>query len=122
MEKPRDLAERTMRFAVAAISLVEQLPRGTTGDILGKQLLRAATSIGANYREARKARSTPDFISKITIVEEEADEAHYWLQLLSEARVVDESRTKDLIQEAYELTAIFTAAGRTAKLKLKKRS
>ena len=68
MEKPRDLAERTMRFAVATIKLVEQIPRGTTGDILGKQLLRAATSIGANYREARKARSTPDFISKITIV------------------------------------------------------
>jgi four helix bundle protein len=121
MEKPRDLAERTLRFAVATIRLIEQLPRGTTADVLGRQLLRAATSIGANYREARKARSTPDFISKMTIVEEESDEAHYWLQLLREARIVDESQTNDLIQEAYELTAIFTAAGKTAKEKLGKR-
>ena len=121
MEKPRDLAERTFRFAAATIGLVQQLPRVTTADVLGKQLLRAATSIGANYREARKARSMPDFISKITIVEQEADEAHYWLQLLREARIVDESVTRALIQEADELTAIFTTAGKTAKLKLRKK-
>lgn len=110
-----ELKLRTKKFALAVIELVQSLPPNKTADVIGKQLLRSATSVGANYRSACRARSNADFISKITIVEEEADE--YWLELLSDARIVDEARVTALKKEASELTAIFTTAGKTAKRK-----
>lgn len=110
-----ELKLRTKKFALAVIELVQSLPPSKTADVIGKQLLRSATSVGANYRSACRARSNADFISKITIVEEEADESMYWLELLGEARIVDEARIASLKKEADELTAIFTAAGKTAK-------
>lgn len=76
------LKERTKRFALEIIRLVEKLPKGRTSDILGKQLLAAGTSVGANYRAACRARSSADFVSKMGIVEEEADESIYWMELL----------------------------------------
>jgi four helix bundle protein len=97
------------------LRLVELLPKGRTQDVLAQQLVRAATSVGANYRAACKARSKADFISKITIVEEEADETQYWLELIAAHEKVDENEITQLLTEAMELTAIFTASGKTAK-------
>jgi len=112
-----ELKDRTKAFAVNIIKLVESLPKSKTVDILGRQLIRSATSIGANYRAACKGRSKADFISKITVVEEEADECQYWLELLIELKIDDRHALPDLLKEARELTAIFTASGKTAKRK-----
>jgi len=81
---PDELKNRTKRFAIEVIKFVDSFPSSRTVDILGKQLIRSASSVGANYRAACKARSKADFISKITIVEEGADECQYWLELLQE--------------------------------------
>lgn len=112
---PEQLKLRTQQFSISVIKLVEQLPKNNIGNVLGKQLLRSATSVGANYRSACRARSKADFISKITIVEEEADESCYWLDLIESAGLYDSEKLKSLKQEANELTAIFTAAGKTSK-------
>ena len=80
-----ELKARTKQFALRVIRLVESLPRGRTADVIGKQLLRSGTSVGANYRAACRAKSTADFISKMGTVEEEADESLYWMELLIEA-------------------------------------
>lgn len=110
-----ELKDRTKEFALNVIKSVESLPKSKTVDILGRQLIRSATSIGANYRAACKGRSRADFVSKITIVEEEADECQYWLELLIELKLDDRCALPGLLQEARELTAIFTASGKTAK-------
>lgn len=90
-------------------------PRTKSVDIISKQLSRAATSVGANYRAACKGRSKADFISKITVVEEEADETQYWLELLIDLETGDQREVARLLEEAKVLTAIFTASGKTAK-------
>ena len=77
--------------------------------------MRSATSVGANYRAACRARSQADFISKITIIEEEADESCYWLELICDAELIEKEKLNDIMKEADELTAIFTASGKTAK-------
>ena len=114
-----ELKERTKQFAIKIIKLMESLPKGKVSDVLGKQLLRSATSVGANYRAACRARSKADFISKITIVEEEADESLYWLELMAQSRLLENEHFVPLMKEADELTAIFTASGKTAKGKTK---
>jgi len=91
------------------------LPKNVGSDVLCKQLLRSATSAGANYRSACRSRSKAEFISKITIVEEEADEAAYWLELLMESGIQDNNELRRLRIEAEELTRIFVASGKTAK-------
>lgn len=111
----RDLKERTKIFAVTIIRFIRLLPKNDEGYILGKQLLRSGTSVGANYRSACKGKSTADFINKIIIVEEEADECCYWLELVLEAGIIDKNLVHPILKEANELTAIFTAAGKTAK-------
>ena len=110
-----DLKRRTRAFAVRVIHLVEALPNTSAAKVVGHQLLRAGTSIGANYRAACRARSQADFISKIGVVEEEADESVYWLELLVEAAVLPATKVQDLLDEANELTTLFAASGRTAK-------
>ena len=110
-----ELKKRTKKFALDVIELSEAIPRNRTGDVLGKQLVRSATSVGANYRSACRARSKADFISKITIVEEEADESLYWLELIQGSRLFSHDKLVSLMKEADELTAIFTAAGKTAR-------
>ena len=107
--------QRTKQFALRVIKVVTALPRTREADVIGKQLLRSATSVGANYRSACRARSKPDFISKIGITEEEADESHYWLELIVVAELLPPTRVNALLQEADELTAIFCATGRSAK-------
>ena len=112
---PDELKARTKKFALDIIKLVDQLPNGRISDVLAKQLLRSATSVGANYRSACKARSKADFISKITVVEEEADESQFWLELIEGSKLSKSDTIQPLLREAKELTAIFTASGKTAK-------
>ena len=110
-----DLKRRTKAFAIRIIRLVEALPNTSTARVIGNQLLRSGTSVEANYRAACRARSQAEFIAKIGVVEEEADESVYWLELLIEATVLPTVQVQDLLDEANELTAIFAASGRTAK-------
>jgi len=110
-----EIKQRTKKFSLRIIKLIETLPKTKITDVIGKQLLRSATSVGANYRSACRSRSRADFVSKICIVEEEADESAYWLELLLDSVIVNNHEASSLLKEAKELTAIFTASGRTAK-------
>lgn len=113
--KEIDLKKRTKAFAVQVVSLVRDLPQNRTADILGRQLLRCGTSVGANYRSACRAKSLADFIAKMSIVEEEADEVCYWLELLAEANIIKETTVTSLWQEANELVAIAVSSVKTAR-------
>ena len=110
-----ELQRRTKKFAIDIIKLSEELPNRKAVNVLINQLLRSSTSIGANYRSACKGKSTADFINKIVITEEEADECIYWLELLDECGLLQNVNIPVLKKEATELTAIFTAIGKTAK-------
>ena len=112
---PDQLRQGTKTFALRVIKFVEALPKTTTAAVLGKQLLRSATSVGANYRAACRARSQAEFIAKMGIVLEEADECGYWLELLSESGVIPAARLVDLQRESEELTAIMVSSIKTAK-------
>lgn len=116
-----ELKKRTKRFSKDVIILIGKLPRSMSADVLSKQVVRSATSVGANYRSACRARSKADFVSKITIVEEEADETQYWLELFEETEIHKSEDLKRLINEASELTAIFTAIGKTSNERYKKK-
>ena len=106
-----ELKKRTKQFALMIIKLVENLPKIRAGQTIGNQMIRSGTSVAENYRAACRARSNSDFISKITIVEEESDETLFWLELLAEAEILKKEKLYDIILEADELTAIFTASG-----------
>ena len=112
-----EMKRRTKQFALRVIRLVESLPNGRTAEVIGRQLLRSGTSVGANYRAACRAKSTADFISKMGTVEEEADESSYWMELLVEAEIVKADRPESLMKEADELLAITVASVNTAKRK-----
>jgi four helix bundle protein len=111
----RDLKKRTKRFALDIIRFIEAVPKDDTSRILARQLLRAGTSVGANYRSACRAKSNADFIHKMGTVEEEADESGYWLELFREAGKLADERTAALLQEANELVAITVASTSTAR-------
>ena len=115
-----DLKRRTKLFTLRVIVLVESLPKGRTADVLGKQLLRSGTSVGANYRSACRAKSTADFIYKMGIVEEEADETIYWMELLVEAGLKKLDDLRELLDEANQLLAMTIASIKTAKNKNRK--
>jgi four helix bundle protein len=110
-----NLKRRTKRFALDIVGTVEKLAKDEVSRTLGRQLLRAGTSVGANYRSVRRAKSTADFISKLGTVEEEADESCFWLELLVDARKLASSAAAPLIREANELTAIAVASIQTAR-------
>jgi len=110
-----ELKLRTKQFALRIIKLVDELPNTKAGNTIGNQIIRSATSVAANYRSACRARSSADFISKITIVEEEADETLFWIEMIADANLIKIERLNELLKEADELTAIFTASGKTAK-------
>ena len=112
---PDQLKNRTKQFGLRVIRLVEALPKTGTATVIGKQLLRCATSVGANYRAACRAQSRADFAAKMSIVETEADESVFWLEMLSEAGILKKPLVSQLINEAGELTAIAVASRRTAK-------
>jgi four helix bundle protein len=112
-----EMKRRTKQFALRVIRLVESLPNNKTSNILGGQLLRSGTSVGANYRAACRAKSIPDFINKLAIVEEEADESVYWIELLIETKQIKASLVENLLNEADEILAIVVSAIRTSKNK-----
>ncbi len=105
---------RTKQFALRVMKLVGALPNTQEGRTIGNQLIRSGTSVGANYRAACRARSTADFISKLGIVEEEADESGYWMELIVEGDLMAESRVISLLGEASELVAIIVASRKSA--------
>jgi four helix bundle protein len=105
--------DRTKQFALRVIEFVEALPKSRTADVLGRQLIRSGTSVGANYRAACRGRSTADVISKLSIVEEEADESAYWLELLVESHLVSNAQVADLLREANEIVAMTVTSIKT---------
>jgi len=109
------MKERTKRFAIAVIRVCKDLPRTDESRVICRQLLRSATSVAANYRAVCRARSNPDFVSKLGIVLEEADETQFWVELLIDSGVVSPEKLKALLQESGELVAIFVASLRTVK-------
>ena len=116
MQKPEnDLRDRTKHFALRIVRMFSTLPKTTEARVLGKQLLRSGTSIGANYREACRARSKPEFIAKCGDCLRELVETAYWLELLVESRIVSADKLARLLKEADELTAIFVTILKRAK-------
>lgn len=113
--QPEQLRDRTKAFALRVIRLFRSPPFKPDAQVLGKQLLRCGTSVAANYRAVCRARSKAEFIARIGLVVEEADEAVLWLELLAESGIVSGEKTKELLGEARELTAIFTASQQTAR-------
>lgn len=112
---PQDLRDRTRRFALRVLKLYGALPKTAEAQVLGKQLLRSGTSVGAHYREAIRARSTRELISKFEGGLQELEESAYWLELLEEGGVFADPRVRWLAREADELMAIFVACVRKAK-------
>src|SRR5256712_3608066 len=110
-----DLKDRTREFALAEVQLVEEMPHGRTADVIARQLPRAGTSVSANYRAACRARSRREFIAKLGIVEEEPDEAQFWLDIAAERGLADPDRLSALAAEARQLVAIIVSSIRTAR-------
>ena len=112
---PKELKDRTKRFAVDVIQLCRELPVTLDGRTVGQQLIRCGTSVAANYRASCRARSRAEFIAKLGTVEEEADESLFWLELAVDSKLVTAQRAQALLKEAEELTAIFVSSIKTAK-------
>jgi len=110
-----ELEKRTKHFAISVIKFAATLPANKIGDVIRYQLVKAGTSVGANYREANRAESRNDFIHKIGIVEKEASESQYWSEICDETQLGDQIQRIWLLRESAELLAIFTSSGRTAK-------
>jgi four helix bundle protein len=112
---PVELSARTKEFALRVIRLFCSLPKNTQAQVLGKQALRSGTSVGANYREAKRSRSRAEFISIIGVCIKELDETAYWLELLVESDIVSSQKLKDLYQECDQLIAILTTISKKTK-------
>ncbi|OZB78966.1 MAG: four helix bundle protein [Halothiobacillus sp. 13-55-115] len=112
----KDLASRTKEFALRVIRLYAALPKSTEAQVLGKQLLRSGTSVGAHYREAIRARSNAEFISKLEGGMQELEESSYWLELLVEAEIISAEKLNPLMTEANELMAILVTCAKNAKV------
>jgi len=113
--KEEEFKERTKQYALRIIRLVQVLPKTSVAKVIGRQLLRSGTSVGANYRSACRARSLAEFAAKMAVVVEEADESHYWLELLSEGNLVEAKRLESLMKETDEIIAITVASVKTAR-------
>jgi four helix bundle protein len=109
--------DRTKKLALRVIELVEDLPTGRTADVIGRQLLGSGTSVGANYRAACRGKSTADVLAKLAIVEEEADETAYWLELLVESHLIPQTRAKELLNETSEIVAMTVASIKTLRMR-----
>ena len=112
---PDDFKKQTKAFALRGIRLAEALPKSTTGQVIGKQLTRCATSVGANYRAACRAKSRAEFVAKMRIVEEECDESLYWMELLVESQLVSAELLEDLMSEANAIVSLVVASIKTAR-------
>jgi four helix bundle protein len=109
------LRKRTMEFALRVMRLVDALPQSRASEVIGRQLIRSATSVFANYRATKRARSNAECIAKMGVVEEEADESEGWLELIVQSKLMDKRQVAPLLTEAGELTAIAVASIKTAK-------
>lgn len=118
-QQPQDLRTRTKLFARRIIHLRISLPKTEVNDVLGRQLLRSGTSIGAHYREASRSKSVRDFISKLETAIAELDESMYWMEILTDEEIVAQDRMEPLLSEANELIAIFISIVKKQKEKLK---
>ena len=119
--RPEDLKQRTKQFALRVLKLVAALPKTLAGKTIGGQLVRAGTSVGANYRAACRARSKPEFIAKIGVVEEEADESAFWMELIIESELLKVGLVRPLLDEANELAKIMASSRKSASESLKTR-
>jgi len=115
-----ELKKRTKQFGLRIMKLVASLPKSIEGRAIGNQLIRSGTSVGANYRSACKARSRAEFIAKLGIVEEEADESAYWMELIIEGDLLKKEMVQPLLDEANEIVAIVAASRKSASQKIKK--
>lgn len=112
------LKKRTFDFALTTFKTVDLLKKSASNEVMGRQLIRSASSVGANYRAACKAKSSPDFINKLKIVEEESDESVYWLELIKSYNKIEDSEFEKILIESKELEKIFAASAITAKKNL----
>ncbi len=117
-----DLRARTKQFSIRIIKLTEAIPETVGGKVIANQIIRSGTSVGANYRAACRAKSDKDFLNKMIIIEEEADETCFWIELLTESGIMNDNRLTPLLHEANELTAIFTASGKTVRERINSKS
>jgi four helix bundle protein len=115
LDQHQQLKQRTKSFALRIIRMTQALPRNREADVIGRQVLRSATSIAANYRAAGRGRSKAEFTAKLGVVIEEADETVLWLELLADSGIVKPARLRDLLDEANQLLALFAASWRTVK-------
>ena len=112
---PEEMKARTRAFALRVIRLAESLPNTPTANVIRNQMLRCGPSVGSNYRAACRGKSKPDFVSKMGIVEEEADETMYWIELLIDARIVERVRVAELLDEADEILSMTVSSIKTAR-------
>ena len=112
-----ELKQRTKRFSLRVIKLVGALPKSIEGRAIGNQLMRSGTSVGANYRAACRGRSKTEFIARLGVVEEEADESAFWMEMIVESGMMEKKLVEPLLQEANELVAIMTASRKSASQK-----
>src|SRR5437588_4655946 len=110
-----ELRNRTKQFAIRIVRLFQALPKCSEAQVMGKQLLRCGTSVGANYRAACRSRSKAEFIARMGIVAEEADESVFWLELIEETRILNPKQLEEILKEARQLAAIFSASHKTAR-------
>jgi four helix bundle protein len=115
VEKHQELRNRTKAFALRVIRMSDALPKTRSGNVIGNQILRSATGMAANYRAAGRSRSKAEFVAKIGVVIEEADETVFWLEMLRDSAIVKPTKLDHMLDEANQLLAIFTASRRTAK-------
>jgi len=113
----QEFKKRTKDIAIRIIKLVDSLPGSKSSEVIGKQLLRSGTSVGANYRAACRAKSTADLLHKLSIVEEEADESLYWMELLIDAKIMPENKLAILMNDLNEIIAMIVASIRTMRSK-----
>ena len=111
----RELKERTRAFGLRVVKLAMSLPRNRAGDVFARQMMRCGTSVAANYRSACRARSRADFVAKLGLVEEEADETMFWIEFCVDTALAKESMVADLLSEADEIVSIIVASRKTAR-------
>jgi len=121
MQNKKDLKDRTKKFALRIIRMYPSLPKSMEAQVLGKQVLRSGTSVGANYREASRGRSKAEFIAKMGDCLKELDETTYWFELLIDGNILPGNKLSDLLQESKELTAIFVTIIKNTKTNVKKK-
>ena len=120
MENKKDLKDRTKNFALRIIRMYSSLPKSTEAKVLGKQVLRSGTSVGANYRKASQGRSKVEFVAKMGDCLKELEETTYWFELLIESSMLSKNKLSSLLQESKELTAIFITIIKNTKINSKK--